>query len=378
MYIIAGGILVVIAVVFLAPKKKKATIAEEKTAISLDEIDAIILKEYGADLTPENKEIVREAIAEELARDKAEMRKYGRLLTDEERSEQWWREQDEAEEKAAYAQLYEERKDWIDNFPFRPGYHADIVFDPENNIAHSPEKMQAYRKELEKKVKEAKARYDAKDEECWKYQNDPELRYKLREERHNLWIAMEEARKLDPEIKEQQRILYRHKQLAGFYAQEYRYRPEFEQAYRIFEEEGAGDNPLRIANTMIPLESYKVASQHDPEELHPFQTRIERQPHQHSQLTNPQNRRPDRKTYRRRITWGEELETAYGCIIGNMMSQRNLIPGEENISREKADQIAKRLVEEIPADGFTGNTFLVGLADPKDHELVPGQSLLVE
>ena len=375
-YIIMGGILVMVAVVLLAPKKQNNT--EEKTSSQLDEIDAIILKEYGADLTLEEKELARQEIAEELARDKAEMRKYGRLLTDHERSTQWWQEQDEAAEKAAYAKLYEERKDWIDNFPFRPGYHPNLVFDPENNIAHFPEKMQACRKELEKKVKEAKAKYDAKDEECWEHQNDPELRYKLREERRLLWIAMEEARKIDPKIKEQQRILYRHQQLAGFYAQEYRYRPEFEQAYRIFEEEGAGDNPLRIANTMIALESYKVASQHDPEELHPFQTRIESQPHQHSQLTNPQNRRPDRKTYRRRITWGEKLETAYGCIVGNMMSHRNLIPGEENITREQADQIAKRLVEEIPADGFTGNTFLVGMMNPKDEDMVPGQSLLAE
>ena len=108
-YIIAGGILVMVAVVFLAPQKQNNP--EEKASIPLDEIDAIILKEYGDDLTPEEKE---------LARDKAEMRKYGRLLTDHERSTQWWEEQGEAAERAAYAKLYEERKDWIDNFPFQP------------------------------------------------------------------------------------------------------------------------------------------------------------------------------------------------------------------------------------------------------------------
>ena len=166
--------------------------------------------------------------------------------------------------------------------------------------------------------------------------------------------------------------------MAGFYEQQYRYRPEFEQAYRIFEEEGAGDNPIRIADTMVALESYKVASQHDPEELHPFQTRIESQPHQHSQLTNPQNRRPDRKTYRRRITWGEELERAYDCIAGNMDYKPYLLPGETPLTEEQINRIRDRLVAEIPPDGFTGNTFLFGLADPKDHELVPGQSLLVE
>ena len=71
----------------------------------------------------------------------------------------------------------------------------------------------------------------------------------------------------------------RHKQLAGFYEQNYRYLPEFEQAYRIFEEEGAGDNPIRIADTMVALESYFVtkrqANQHGLDELHPVQTRWE-------------------------------------------------------------------------------------------------------
>ncbi len=86
------------------------------------------------------------------------------------------------------------------------------------------------------------------------------------------------------------------------YKQQYRYLPEFEQAYRIFEEEGAGGNSIQIADTMVALERYKVASKHDPEELHPFKTSIETQPQQHGQIINPQNRRSDRKTYRRRIT----------------------------------------------------------------------------
>ena len=213
-YIIAGGILVMVAVVFLAPKKQNNM--EDKASIPLDEIDAYILKEYGPvleNLSTEEKKIACQEIEEELARDKAEMRQYGRLLTNEERAEQWWEEQDEAAERAAYAKLYAERKEWIDNFPFRPGYHPDIVYDPENNIAHSPEKMQAYKKELEKKVKEARSRYDAKDEECWEHNNNPDLRYKLREERRLLWIAMEEARKIDPKIEEQRRILKRHKKV---------------------------------------------------------------------------------------------------------------------------------------------------------------------
>ena len=61
-----------------------------------------------------------------------------------------------------------------------------------------------------------------------------------------------------------------------------------------------------------------------------------------------------------------------------MMSQRNLIPGEENITREQAYRIRDRLIAEIPAADFTGQTFLAGMMNPKDDELVPGQSLLAE
>ena len=344
--------------------------------------EGIILKEYGADLSPEDKEITYKAIAEELALEKAEIKKYGRVLTAEERYKQEWQAEVEAHKRAEFAKLYAEQKDWIDNFPFQPRYHQNISYDPENNIAHSPEKFRAYKRELEKKVKEAQAKYDAKDEECWKHQNDPELRYKLREERHNLWIAIEEARKIDPKIKEQQRILKRHKRLAGFYAQDYRYRPEFEQAYRIFEEEGIADNPIRLAHTMVGLENYFVtkrqANQHGLDELHPFKTRIEPQPQQHSQLTNPQNRRPDRKTYRRRITWGEELESEYSCVAGNMNYEPYLIPGGKPLTADQINRILDQLAAEIPADGFTGNKFLFGMMDPKDEDLVPGQSLLAE
>ena len=74
-YVIAGGFLVMVAVVFLAPQNKTSTITEEKASKPLDEIDAIILKEYGDDLTPEGKEFTYEAIAEELALEKAEIKK---------------------------------------------------------------------------------------------------------------------------------------------------------------------------------------------------------------------------------------------------------------------------------------------------------------
>lgn len=59
-------------------------------------------------------------------------------------------------------------------------------------------------------------------------------------------------------------------------------------------------------------------------------------------------------------------------------SEPYLLPGEKPLTEEQINRIRARLVAEIPPDGFTGNIFLFGSADPKDHELVPGQSLLAE
>ena len=55
-----------------------------------------------------------------------------------------------------------------------------------------------------------------------------------------------------------------------------------------------------------------------------------------------------------------------------------LLPGEKPLTEEQINRIRDRLIAEIPPDGFTGQTFLFGLMDPKDEDMVPGQSLLAE
>ena len=361
LYIITGGILVMVSVVLLAPKKKTAAIAEEKASTPLDEIDAIILKEYGPileKLSTEDKELVRQEISDHLAREKAEIKKYGRLLTDEERFQLEWQAEVKARQEAEFAELYAEQKDWIDNFPFQPRYHQNLVYDPENNIAHSDAKFHAYRKELERKGGELWHERGEKSREIWA-RTDLSL-----EEKHaaddKLWQEMEAAREPDPEIMAERRVIMRHKRLAGFYKQHYRYYPEFEQAYRIFEEEGAGNNPVQIAHTMASLEMYKEASLQDPDELHRFKGPVEGKKGNHP-YTNQQF-----------------LDRSFHWVVNSITYEYNFLPGETPTSREQAERIAKRLVEEIPAEGFTDKNFRFGMMDPKDEDMVPGQSLLVE
>lgn len=88
LYIIVGSILAMASVVLILPPKKTVN-AKDKASIPLDEIDAFILKECGIDLSPEEKEITRQELAHIEARDKAEIKKHGQILTDDERSVQW-------------------------------------------------------------------------------------------------------------------------------------------------------------------------------------------------------------------------------------------------------------------------------------------------
>ena len=366
MYIITGGILAVIAVVLLAPQKKTPAIAEEKASTPIDETEATILKEYGIDLStlvPEDREMLRQQLVERLARDKAEIKKYGRLLTDEERFQLEWQAEEKARQEAEFAELYEEQKDWIDNFPFQPRYLPDILYDPENT-AHSDAKFHAYEKELQKKSTERWLEITDKEaREIWA--RTDLTREEKEQAEDKLWQEFEEFEKPDPEIMAERRVIMRHKRLDGFYKQHYRYLPEFEQAYRIFEEEGLADNPIRLAHTMVGLERYFVtkrqASQHEPDELHPVQTRWD-----------PKTKK------RRRITWGEQLERDFYVVRNCVRSEWVAAPREERPSMDLAERIRDRLIAEIPPDGFTGNTFRFGLADPEDEDMVPGQSLLAE
>ena len=148
-------------------------------------------------------------------------------------------------------------------------------------------------------------------------------------------LDIEAARKPAPEIMAERLVIDRHKRLDGFYKQHYRYLPEFEQAYSIFQEEGLADNPIRLAHTMVGLERYFVASrqanQHDPGELHQhFRGLVEGKKGNHH-YTNQQF-----------------LDRSFHWIVNTITYEYNFLPDETL----QAERIAKRLVEEIPAEGF--------------------------
>ncbi len=137
--------------------------------------------------------------------------------------------------------------------------------------------------------------------------------------------AVEEAGKPDSEIMEQWRILINPNLPQGFYNIQYPYLPEFGQAYRIFEEEGARENPIQIANTIVALESYKVASKHDPN-----------QPHRHFKGSI------EGKRGNHLYTNKQFLERIFHWLVNTITFEGNLMPGKTLLSPEQANRKGKR------------------------------------
>ena len=72
--------------------------------------------------------------------------------------------------------------------------------------------------------------------------------------------------------------------------------------------------------------------------------------------------------------WEREFHIVRHCVRSEWVAA----PGKERPNVELAERIRDRLIAAIPPDEFTDHTFMVGMADPKDENLVPSQSLLAE
>ena len=90
-------------------------------------------------------------------------------------------------------------------------------FDPENNIAHNPEKFHAYLKALAKKAEEEEVRNEAKLDEFYS-RGGKFTEERLQEDRLFVEMekAVEEAGKPDLEIMKQRRIRINYNLLQGF------------------------------------------------------------------------------------------------------------------------------------------------------------------
>ena len=290
--------------------------------------------------TPREQELRREE-AERLAKEKAE--------------KEWWA----------------SRQDWIERFPFEPTYHPKITFDS--------------------------AVYDP---------NNP----KPQEERDKAYWEMRER-------------VINHSRLRYFYENKLRYTEEFEQLYDIVKEtagEEKADNPIILGKAFNALKEYHQANAQDPQSLYRENARValplQPPPRLQSVLAGltpqqievykalpPNEKRAmtaelrygHRKEFGeklrayharpqyeiRDVTWGERTESRKEIIMGNLCSHvQPDRPDQPWMSEEQALAIRKRLLNEIPAEGFLemGNAILNASVHRYELELEPGDSLLIK
>ncbi|MCS1417516.1 MAG: hypothetical protein M2R46_05271 [Verrucomicrobia subdivision 3 bacterium] len=165
----------------------------------------------------------------------------------------------------------------------------------------------------------------------------------------------------DPEEEKMMLAVDRHSFVKDFYENPLRYSKAFEMLVGILQEYGYGNSPERLGNVYSSVRGYydilpKAAE--DPEGRVPGSTH-------------------NKRGY---LTWQENFEIYYSGIVAHLMeTHRNLLPGEEPIPEEMAEEIRERILNEIPEEEFTKQPGLGTFAYNEDYkkELEPGDPLLM-
>lgn len=163
------------------------------------------------------------------------------------------------------------------------------------------------------------------------------------------------------------RLVKNHGFLRSFYESRLPYTKEFEQMYDIIKEEvgeeKAGDT-ITLGWTFNTLRRYHHAKAYDPNAIYKKNT-VKSSPNMYSpQIMD--------------VTWGEEAKSLKRRILGNL-TRNYANPGQLWISVAQARAIQKRLINEIPAEGFLKMPEVpFAYVDRYERELKPGDRLLIK
>ena len=183
----------------------------------------------------------------------------------------------------------ESRKEWIENFPFTPEYHPEVVY------------------------------YD----EIW---DPPQLEAPAIEDYFSVQAHSDATQEHIKEYAEATRGRDRvenHSRLVGFYNSELRFSEEFEMLHDIFNEYGFADNTCMLAYAFDNLMSYNKALLKNPDEMSPYG-----------------------------ITWKERADKAKKWVLVAINSDKMYLNGERRPGEAQAEEISSRILNEIPKEGF--------------------------
>ena len=234
-----------------------------------------------------------------------------------------------------HEQLLLSRKDWIDNYPFEPTYHPDIVF--------SQEKLDENRRESES--------LESRDIDP----NDFLLRPGNQQDHLMEMIKAQEesTREYNAEIERLSKyptMIANHSYLKSFYKSQMGYTEEFEMMHRIVDEFGYGENTIMQLYLFYALMRYNTELHYHPDEISPYG-----------------------------YPWGERQNTNWEMIRAHIVVYDAFLNGEPKPSRDEAEEMRVRMVNEIPGDGFFDmeeRFGIVAVNSRYEEELEDGDPLL--
>jgi hypothetical protein len=212
------------------------------------------------------------------------------------------------------------RAAWKANFPYEPTFHSSAKFDPD-----------IY---------------------------DPSNPSKNRKPGDKLWET-------------HRRMVNDHGYLKAFFENEHIYSKEFEQLYGIMNEYGRAKNPVVLGGVFMNLKDYHSALQHDPDSLFYYE-RVEMPPVRDNSGELKKTRIPvDGKT-----TWGEHALSLRESIATRLYSPR-INPGAPQLESDESWDMADRIINEIPYQGFLEIPENENFSNHDDLLLSQGDPLLV-
>ena len=225
------------------------------------------------------------------------------------------------------AQWIDERKQWIENFPYDPVYHPTMKY---QNVPLTERQLDTLFSEEVDAITEV-------NDNIW--ENDDALEFsRLTSIRYNLERELNDKKR---PYREYRAAISQHGYMKNFYDNILRYTKEFETMYHVFVDEGV-DNPMALGTTFNLLMEFQIEERNNPD------------------------------------VWNKNKKRYFEQIKSAIMDSRCYVYGDVP-SLQAASLIRNRIINDIPADGLVNyySTFLFGYYQEHEESLKEGDPLLI-
>ena len=221
----------------------------------------------------------------------------------------------------------DERKEWIEHFPYKPVYHPTIKY----HVPLTERQLDTVFSNEVDTINEVK-------DNIWKNVGTASEYSRLISMRYNLERELEDKKR---PYREYRAMISQHGYMKNFHSNILRYTEEFEMMYHVFVDEGV-DNPMALGTTFNLLIEFQIEEKNNPG------------------------------------VWNENKERYFEQIKYAIMDPSYYVYGEVP-SLQAASLIRDRIINDIPADELVNyySTFLFGYYQEHEESLKEGDPLLI-